>query len=245
MANKKEKGSPARKRGGRKSGTRSRTVRRTTSRRRPSPPIPPPAPVFDPFTAFPSAPPAPGIVPIPEARTLPFGARDCVLRPLTPADEPLLISFFKSHSEETIRQRYGYRIAEMTHERALRLLAVDQAKDLALGVLVHADDGTEELDAVGRYLLDADGRSAEMAFVVRENRRRLGMCTALLRALLANGWLRGMNHLHAQVQSDNSAMLSIFRNHGARIQPIPGADTMDVFVPTAQDAGASAAPATF
>jgi GNAT superfamily N-acetyltransferase len=154
------------------------------------------------------------------------------MRPLVLADEGRLISFSNSHTGETIRQRYGYRISEMTHERALRLLGVDQSRDVALGVFERAADGEDVLHAVGRYLLDAAGKSAEMAFVVRETRRGLGICTALVRQLLQIARARGMSYLFAQVQADNAPMLAVFRSQGGRMRPILGADTMEVFVPT-------------
>ena len=209
-----------------------RTVRKRPAARRPARRTPAPAVPFDPLTAFPPA-------PVPqddprdlEPREILFGGQPYVLRPLAPADEDRLISFFNSHTDETIRQRYGYHISEMTHERARRLVGVDQSRDVALGVFERAADGAEVLHAVGRYLLDAAGRTAEMAFVVRESKRGLGICTALLHALLAAARHRGMNHLYAQVQADNAPMLACFRRHGGRLRPILGTDTLEVFVPT-------------
>ncbi len=184
------------------------------------------------MAAFPAVPPPAGPPQAPAVRELVFGGRLHRLRPLGPADEGRLISFFESHTEETIRQRYGYHISEMTHERARRLVSVDQTRDLALGVFEPAPDGEEVLHAVGRYLLDETGRTAEMAFVVRETRRNLGICTVLLRTLLRTARERGMSYLYAQVQSDNAPMLAAFRRHGGRFKPILGADTMEVFVPT-------------
>ncbi|MFA5057435.1 MAG: GNAT family N-acetyltransferase [Opitutaceae bacterium] len=195
---------------------------------------PPPAVSFNPFSAFPPAPPAPEDPRELEPRELPFGGRPHILRPLGPADEGRLISFFNSHTGETIRQRYGYQFSAMTPERARRLVGVDQSRDVALGVFERAADGEEVLHAVGRYLPDPTGRSAEMAFVVRESKRGLGICTALLRALLRVARHRGMGHLYAQVQADNAPMISIFRRHGGRLKPILGADALEVFVPTAQ-----------
>jgi RimJ/RimL family protein N-acetyltransferase len=192
-----------------------------------------PAASFNPLLAFPPAPPPQKDPRELEPREIVFGGRPHTLRPLAPADEDRLISFFNSHTEETIRQRYGYHISEMTHERARRLVGVDQARDVALGVFERAPDGGEVLHAVGRYLLDPTGRSAEMAFVVRESKRGLGICTALLRTLLRIARHRGMSYLYAQVQGDNAPMLSIFRRHGGRMKPILGADATEVFVPTA------------
>jgi GNAT superfamily N-acetyltransferase len=215
------------RRPGRRPARRARTAPATAA------PAAVPAVSFNPFFAFPPAPPPQEDPQALAPREIPFGGRPHVVRPLSPADEDRLISFFNSHTEETIRQRYGYHISEMTHERARRLVGVDQSRDVALGVFERAPDGEEVLHAVGRYLLDAAGRSAEMAFVVRESKRGLGICTALLRTLLRIARQRGMSFLYAQVQADNAPMLSIFRRHGGRIKPILGADAMEVFVPTA------------
>ena len=189
---------------------------------------------FDPFSAFPPAPPPQDDAALFQPRELWFGGQPHIVRPLGPADEGRLISFFNSHSGETIRQRYGYRISEMTHERAQRLVGVDQSRDVALGVFERAADGEEVLHAVGRYLLDTTDKSAEMAFVVRETKRGRGICTVLLRLLLQIARARGMSHLFAQVQADNAPMLAAFRRRGGRTRPILGADAMEVFVPTAQ-----------
>lgn len=231
MANKNQHHEPRRKRTVRKRHVRHRPARPPRARREVASPAPGSSLVFDPVLAFPPEPSQadPNAL---EPQEVLFGGRPHILRPLGPADEGRLISFFNSHTEETIRQRYGYHISEMTPERARRLVGVDQARDAALGVFERAPDGEEVLHAVGRYLLDAAGRSAEMAFVVRESKRRLGICTTLLRRLLHIARHRGLGYLYAQVQADNAPMLAIFRRHHGRTKSIFGADAVEVFVPT-------------
>ena len=62
---------------------------------------------------------------------------------------------------------------------------------------------------------------------------QLAMALSFAPALLQVARTRGMSFLGAQVQADNAPMLGIFRRHGGRVKPIPGADAMEVFVPTA------------
>jgi GNAT superfamily N-acetyltransferase len=229
MANKNPNRGPSVGRVARRSRRATRPARRARAL---AAPAPAPATVFDPLTAFAPAPPPQDATPLLQPRAMSFGGQPYVVRPLGPADEGRLISFFNSHTGETIRQRYGYRIAEMTHERAQRLVGVDQSRDVALGVFERAADGEDVLHAVGRYLLDDTGKSAEMAFVVRETKRGLGICTALVRQLLQIARARGMSYLFAQVQAGNAPMLAVFRHHGGRTRPILGADTTEAFVPT-------------
>lgn len=142
------------------------------------------------------------------------GGRYC-LRPLSLADVGTLQAFFYSHSMETVRHRYGYSLKQMSLHRAQELCGVDQARDPALGIF-DANNQVAELHAVGRYFLDGDKQSGEMAFVVRENKRRLGMANILLETLLCIARQRGLKRLWAQVERDNIPMLHLFQRHGAR-----------------------------
>lgn len=131
------------------------------------------------------------------------------LRPLHPSDMRTLQEFFYSHDEETIRLRYGYQRDTMTGESAYKLSAVDQTRDLALGIFAD-DHGRQKLRAIGRYYLDADGKRAEIAFVVHESSRHSGMAGFLLGELAAVAKRRHVNELWASVMPDNRAMAGLF-----------------------------------
>ena len=141
------------------------------------------------------------------------------LRALRPGDELRLQEFFRSHTLDTIYARYGGLVATMTRERAHELVSVDQGRDCALAVF--SPDG-RKIHAVGRYCLDPQGDAAELAFVVREDRRRQGLATLLLRQLTGVARARGLRRLWAQVGSLNAAMLGLFRRHGFSLVPEPG-----------------------
>ena len=132
-----------------------------------------------------------------------------LLRPLHPSDMRPLQEFFYSHDEETVRLRYGYRRDRMTGESAYKLAAVDQRRDLALGLFEEAH-GRQELRAIGRYFLEADGKRAEVAFVVHEARRHAGMAGFLLGELAAVAKRRNVETFWASVLAENRAMAGLF-----------------------------------
>lgn len=132
-----------------------------------------------------------------------------LLRPLHPSDMRTLQEFFYSHDEETVRLRYGYLRDRMTGESAYKLAAVDQRRDLALGIFTERN-GRQELLAVGRYYLDDDGKRAEVAFVVHEKNRHAGMAGYLLGELAAIASRRGVTLFWASVMPDNRAMAGLF-----------------------------------
>jgi acyl-CoA hydrolase/RimJ/RimL family protein N-acetyltransferase len=138
-----------------------------------------------------------------------FQAGRFLLRPLHPSDMRGLQEFFYSHDEETVRLRYGYHRDRMSGESAYKLAAVDQRKDLALGIFSE-NRGTQELRAIGRYYLEDDGKRAEVAFVVHESTRHSGMAGYLLGELAAIAKRRGVATFWANVLPDNRAMAGLF-----------------------------------
>lgn len=150
-----------------------------------------------------------------------------LLRPLHPSDVRRLQEFFYSHTLETIQMRYGYAVTRMPRERAYDLVNVDQSHDLALAIF-ETQGPREIIHAVGRYYLDGDDRSAEVAFVVRETKRRCGMASALMDAILAVARKRGLHSIWGRVRKDNLPMLALFRRYGATISRSDGAEAGDM-----------------
>ncbi|WP_425499850.1 GNAT family N-acetyltransferase [Cerasicoccus fimbriatus] len=143
--------------------------------------------------------------------------KDYVLRPLHPSDERNLQEFFYSHTAETIQKRYGYSVQRMSRERASELVGVNQEQDLALGVFERRGP-RQRLRAVGRYYLEEDESSAEVAFVVDETMRRHGLGSLLLKRMMSIAHRRGLQCLWALVAPDNIPMLRLFEKyHGKRV----------------------------
>jgi GNAT superfamily N-acetyltransferase len=146
-----------------------------------------------------------------------------LLRSLKPHDDQRLQDFFYSHSKETVQLRYGYRIGTMSHERAFELVSVDQQKDVALGIF-EACDGQQVLHAVGRYYSDPGGKVAEIAFVVRESKRRCGMASTLVRQLAGIAQKHGVETFEGHVLRDNEEMRSLFARCDPKLSSVTGSE---------------------
>jgi acyl-CoA hydrolase/GNAT superfamily N-acetyltransferase len=154
------------------------------------------------------------------------GAR-YLLRPLHPSDLRALQEFFYSHSEDTVRLRYGYLRRDMGQESAYKLLAIDQSRDLALA-LFHEEGERQEIRAVGRFFIEDNGRLAEVAFVVHEEERRRGMARFLLLELARVARTRGIRQFWASVLRQNTAMASLFLKLGG-VRTESGTGDSDTF----------------
>lgn len=142
---------------------------------------------------------------------LPDDKRGTVLihfRLMQAADEQRLLDFFHSHTEATIHLRYGMMIREITHERALALVQLDGYNELALVGLV-GPPGAERIVAVGRYGLDTATNLAEIAFVVHEHYRGLGIATQLTLRLVEIIRDQGFSGITVQALPSNTPMLQV------------------------------------
>ncbi len=154
------------------------------------------------------------------------------LRPLQPSDERLLQEFFYSHTKETLLMRYSHHPKQMSREKASALVAVDQAKDLAL-CITQSKGPREEIEAIGRFYYLEQSNAAEVAFVVREALRGRGLARRLLKEIIAIGRQRGLSKLTASVRADNKPMLKVFAKNGFVRMPV--SDMQEVVLELALD----------
>lgn len=152
------------------------------------------------------------------------------LRPLGLADAAEVSRFFNSLSPESVRARYGYLIHDMTPERAHRLVRMDPAREMPIGLFEVGPDGRETLWGMARLVLAPDGGAAECAFLVHDAKRGLGMASRLLLYLRILARWRGVPRLFAQVRRENTAMLGVFRRAGATLHFGEG-DVVEVDIP--------------
>jgi acetoin utilization deacetylase AcuC-like enzyme/acyl-CoA hydrolase/GNAT superfamily N-acetyltransferase len=160
-----------------------------------------------------------------------FGSIQYMSRPMHPSDVRSLQQFFYAQDEETIRLRYGFAMPVLDEGSAYKMSAVDQAKDLAIGVFYRANH-RELLRAVGRFYLDQGGETAEVAFLVHEKARRKGIANHLLSEIAKIAQERGVKTFWASVQKRNKPMIELFMSRGAIRERFAGDDsdelTMDV-----------------
>ena len=170
-----------------------------------------------------------------EVKKIKLAGEKYLLRPLHPSDERRLQEFFYSHNKETLLMRYSHHPKQMSREKAATLVAVDQARDLAL-CIVKRKGPKEEIEAVGRYYFIEQTNTAEVAFVVREIHQGKGMAKTLLNEMLAIAKQRGIDKMQAYVRAENKPMLRVFERHQFERKPSesPSEAYLELDVETAQ-----------
>jgi len=159
-----------------------------------------------------------------------FGDATLSVRPVRSTDERALQEFFYSHSEATLYGRYLHLKRELGHEEAARLCRVDYRNRMAFGVF-EGEGPAERFVAIGRYDLNARTNVADLAIVVSESWRRVGIAAALIERLGAYAKERGVSGLRAKFPASNVGMRSLHQKLGHELHYEPSDSTWVVVLP--------------
>jgi acetyltransferase len=174
--------------------------------------------------------PRPAIRPYPTEYVWPEISRDgaaFTIRPIRPDDEPLLIDFHRTLSEESVRLRYmhPFKLDQRTaHQRLIRTCFVDYDREMALVAERSAGPGRREIVAVGRLSRDRDGRNgAEFALLVADPWQGRGIGRALMRRLVEVARRERMTRVYADILCANVGMQHLCEEIGFTTDPLPDA----------------------
>jgi acetyltransferase len=140
------------------------------------------------------------------------------IRPIRPEDEPLMIDFHKSLSEETIHLRYfGFLTAEtlITNERLARICFSDYDREIALVVeRIEPVLDQRQIIAVARLIKDHVANEAELAIVISDDWQSKGLGSKLLSDLLEIGRKEGLDRIGGPILPKNYVMQHLCRKRG-------------------------------
>jgi acetyltransferase len=179
--------------------------------------------------------PRPAIRPYPSQyvlhRLLPDGS-PVTIRPIRPEDEPLIVSFHRTLSEQSIYFRYFHLMSlshRIAHERLTRICFTDYDREMALVVdRAEPEGGEHTLLGVGRLSRLHGENAAEFAMLIADPWQRQGLGTTLLELLLEIGREEGLERICAEILPANRAMQRICQTLGFRLRTGPDAVVAEI-----------------
>jgi len=139
------------------------------------------------------------------------------LRPIKISDEPLLKDFLYSLSDKSLYRRFMSQRFHMPHEFLQELVVIDYTREMAILAVV-GETPNEKVVGVGRYFIDPQTHTAEVAFAVRDDFHNQGIGSELLSYLTYLAKRQGLLGFTAEVFADNAPMLHVFEKGGFDIQ---------------------------
>ena len=158
-----------------------------------------------------------------------------VLRPIRPEDEPLIVKFHETLSEQTVYRRYFEHLKlsdRVQHQRLTRICFNDYDREIALvAECRHPKTGEPAIVGVGRLSKEHTANEAEFAVLVTDECQRRGIGTELLRNLVEIGRAEKLSRITGEILRDNYAMVRASRNVGFQIdRKDTGGGTVEAYI---------------
>jgi acetyltransferase len=143
------------------------------------------------------------------------------IRPIKPEDEPMMVKFHETLSEESVYNRYFQALKlsqRITHERLQKICFNDYDREIALVAELKVPKGEEpKILGVGRLSKQHTPGEAEFAVLVNDEWHDQSLGTELLKRLIEIGRDEKLTQLSGQVLADNHAMHHICRKVGFKV----------------------------
>jgi acetyltransferase len=148
--------------------------------------------------------------------------RTLTLRPIRPEDEPMMVAFHETLSEESVYYRYFSPLKlpqRIAHERLTRICFNDYDREIAL-VADHKNPktGKHEILGVGRLSKVHGSSDGEFALLVSDEWHDLGLGTELLKSLIKIGRAEKLQRITGYILPENHAMQHVCRNLGFEVR---------------------------
>jgi len=138
-------------------------------------------------------------------RPLPDGSV-VTLSPILKTDREFFEKALEEMSLESRFSRFAHGLSSLSPQEVDYLTDVDQQHHVAWGAAIE-----DEVAGAGRYIVEADGRCAEVAVTVLDAMQRRGVGRALFEALLAVARHDGLHEFCFEALADNEAVLRLVR----------------------------------
>ena len=138
---------------------------------------------------------------------------EIVFRPIRPEDEPLMVKFHETLSDQSVYLRFFHMenlSARVAHERLLRKCFIDYDQQMALVAdRLDAATGQHEILAVGRLSKARSAQEAEVSVLVSDRYQRHGLGTEMVRRLIQVGRDENLKEIVANILPENLGMRAL------------------------------------
>lgn len=143
------------------------------------------------------------------------------IRPIRPEDEPLIVKFHETLSEESVYNRYFQALKlsqRVAHERLTRICFNDYDREIALVAELSAPKGEEKrILGIGRLSKQHSRNEAEFSALISDEWQHQGLGTELLRRLIEIGGNEKLSRLRGIILAENHAMQNACRKVGFEV----------------------------
>jgi acetyltransferase len=144
------------------------------------------------------------------------------IRPILPEDEPLLVKFHESLSDQTVYMRYLHPMMltqRLVHERLARICHCDYDREMTLIAEGRGKNGEQLVMAIGRLSKSHGVDEARLSVLVADPFQGMGIGRELVSRLVQVGRSEHLQRLVATLTLNNQVMQHIFQTLGFSLNP--------------------------
>lgn len=130
---------------------------------------------------------------------------EVLVRPVVPADAPLLVDLLHKMTPRSRYLRFMTNIQELPQDLLHQFTHLNYRTSFALAGVVGAAD-RNEIIAVARYALDPEEHVADLGVAVRDDWQRLGIGKRLLLNIIQIGREQGISRFGSMMDPQNDVM---------------------------------------
>lgn len=145
------------------------------------------------------------------------GQESILLRPIRPEDEPGVVQFHKSLSEDSVKNRYLELFSlddRTTHQRLIRICCGDYDRTIAIVAEIEG-----QIVAITRFTKIFGSKEAKFSIIVTDKMQNRGLGTKMLTFLFHVAKEEGLDSLYAEVLNENIQMIRVCQKLGLDSKP--------------------------
>lgn len=139
------------------------------------------------------------------------------IRPIRPEDEPLIVKFHTTLSEQSVYRRYFAALdleSRTRHERLTRICFIDYDREMALVAESYGAGGVAKVVGVGRLVKTPGDATAELAVVVSDAFQKRGIGGQLTKRLIDVARDERLETITASILLENRPMQALLEKFG-------------------------------
>lgn len=150
--------------------------------------------------------------------------QEILIRPIRPEDEPLMVKFHHTLSQQSVYFRYAHMVKlsqRIAHERLTRICFIDYDREVALvAEAKHPETGEPEILGVGRLSRLHGTEEAEFSMLISDRVQCQGLGTELLHRLIQVGRDEHLAQITADIAPDNRMMQHVCQKVGFQLHRV-------------------------
>lgn len=138
---------------------------------------------------------------------------------MKPEDEAIWLEMFENLSEESRKRRFFKIICDTSQETKIGYCHIDYDREISF-VGEMAEEGRRKIIGAIRLLMEANGKTGEIAIIVADSWQKQGLGSNMLNYLIEICKDKKIEEIYGVTQPDNNRAITLVKKRGFTTEPL-------------------------